>query len=172
MSDETAEGNRRILLVDDDADMLRALQRCLRIDFEVHVADAGKIALQMLQDDPAYAAALVDLHMLPMGGLEILKRIGEISPATKRIAITGMIEPDPMPELERLGVLRFLSKPCAVTDLIREIESAVTEYNREQAEAEKRSVRPTNETVPPLPNSLDSRAPISPPARPSIHGKP
>lgn len=69
----------RVLVVDDEPSVLRAVQRILRGRFEVDVAASGDEALLML-DAKEYGAILCDLQMPHPDGAEIYLRMGEARP--------------------------------------------------------------------------------------------
>jgi len=79
--DDSVEGSAlpRVLVVDDEPSVLRAVQRILRGKFEVDVAGSGEEALRMLEADQ-YAAILCDLQMPQPDGVEIFQRMGETKP--------------------------------------------------------------------------------------------
>ena len=84
----------KLLVVDDEADMLRLLQRSVseELDCEIDVAASGKEALQLLKAG-TYDLALVDIRMPGMDGLELLEHIKMINPwmtvVMQRIRIRG-----------------------------------------------------------------------------------
>ncbi len=82
--------NHRVLLVDDDSNILQGYSRCLRSDFDVHVALGSKLALEMVRNaEHPYAVIVTDLRMPGMDGVEFLKHVTEIAPNTVRIMLSG-----------------------------------------------------------------------------------
>ena len=84
-----------ILTVDDDTDVLRAVERDLRSeygsDYRVARADSGEAALQLLQElkrrgDPS-ALFLVDQRMPGMNGVAFLEKAVELYPETKKVQL-------------------------------------------------------------------------------------
>ena len=101
----------RILLVDDDADLLRLLSIRLRASgYQVEAVDSGRRALGCL---PVFQPQLVitDLRMEGMDGLDLFDRIRERQPTLPVIILTahGTI-PDAV-EATRNGVFGYLTKP-------------------------------------------------------------
>jgi two-component system, OmpR family, response regulator PrrA len=65
----------RVLVVDDDADIRRSLQRGLGLaGFDVETAEGGVHADERLRIDPPDAVVL-DVRMLPPDGIEICRRL-------------------------------------------------------------------------------------------------
>jgi len=69
----------RVLLIDDEQPIRRALVPTLgALGIQVSEAASGEEALQMLRTD-VYDAALLDVNMPGIGGLETLRRIRQLS---------------------------------------------------------------------------------------------
>src|SRR5947209_11025619 len=86
-----------LLTVDDDPDVLRAVERDLRRhygrDYRVLRADAGATALEALRQveergDPV-ALFLVDQRMPQMSGVEFLEQARALFPDAKRVLLTA-----------------------------------------------------------------------------------
>ena len=87
----TAAANR-ILIVDDDSDLLSGLIRQLGDRFDIVTAESGEEALRKFQTDEPFAVVLSDVRMPGMGGIEFLERLKELAPETMRLVLTGHIE--------------------------------------------------------------------------------
>ena len=85
MTEETL----RILLVDDEKKFLDTLSDRIRLKgFEPLLATSGKEALEIARQHQIYAA-VVDLKMPDMDGLETITRLKEIQPVIKSVLLTG-----------------------------------------------------------------------------------
>ncbi len=91
-----------ILLLDDDVNVLRAVERDVRneygSEFRIARADSGDAALQLLQEfkkrgDPS-ALFLVDQRMPGMTGVEFLERAVDLYPDAKRVLLTAYADTD------------------------------------------------------------------------------
>ena len=91
-----------LLTVDDDVDVLRAVERDLRreygSEYRVVPADSGETALQVLAElkrrgEPS-ALFLVDQRMPAMTGVELLEKAVEIDPGAKRVLLTAYADTD------------------------------------------------------------------------------
>jgi two-component system, NtrC family, response regulator GlrR len=114
----------RILLVDDDTDLLSLLSmRLIGAGYEVTVAQSGEEALGQF---PAIRPHLVitDLRMEGMDGMALFDAIRKVNSSIPVIILTahGSI-PEAVAATKR-GVFSFLTKPLNGRDLIREIEKA------------------------------------------------
>ena len=106
-----AERRPRLLVVDDEPAMLGLVRRFAEgQDFDV-VARAGGHALLAELPSLKPDVALLDRNMPEIGGLDILRRIGDIDPDCQVILMTGDATIDSAIEAVKLGALDYLSKP-------------------------------------------------------------
>lgn len=116
----------KILLVDDDANLLAAFQRNLRKDFSFDTALGGAEALEFVQTRGPYALVLADMNMPGMTGIELLEKIQEISPDTVRMMLTGNADQQTAIEAVNRGqVFRFLNKPSPPEVLIPALQAGL-----------------------------------------------
>jgi len=102
---------KKILVVDDEAFFLHGLGNALQTaTTEVTVVETGKSALQELASS-TYHLCFLDICLPDIDGVEVLKRIKEISPATKVVMMTAGVATTAMQEsIEQLAHM-FLTKP-------------------------------------------------------------
>jgi two-component system response regulator HydG len=99
------------LVVDDEPGVLSLLRRFgERVGYEVVTCGSGQEALDCLRVRRA-DAALVDLHMPDVNGLEVLKAIREADPGCHAILMTGYASIDSAVEAVKSGAMDYLSKP-------------------------------------------------------------
>jgi excisionase family DNA binding protein len=134
-TDALESGKRKVLLVDDDADLLKLMTDVLEEDgrFEVRVASNGFDAGMMVKE---YRPDMIVLDvMLPdINGKEVCHRVRADNTLedVRILCISGMIEEDKVQELRLSGADDFLPKPFEIDDLIDrmcsllEIEPATT----------------------------------------------
>ncbi|WP_319582435.1 HD domain-containing phosphohydrolase [uncultured Pseudodesulfovibrio sp.] len=119
----------RILLVDDEPNVLSALRRQLRDLYEVDVQSAPVEALKQLDRSKPYAAAVSDYRMPGMNGIEFLNELKKQSPETTRLMLTGYADLDNAIRAVNDGnVFRFLTKPCERDSLLQNVADAVHQY--------------------------------------------
>jgi response regulator RpfG family c-di-GMP phosphodiesterase len=122
--------NRRILFVDDDANVLAGCQRNLRKDFVIDVALGGVQGLELISDHGPYAVVVADMQMPGMNGVQFLSSVKAQSPDTTRIMLTGNADQKTAREALNQGhIFRFLTKPCPPEDLAQSLKAAL-EQNR------------------------------------------
>jgi DNA-binding NtrC family response regulator len=110
--------SRTILVVDDEAQVRRALSRVLQAaGYQVLVAESGEEALQILQEKPVQLL-ISDNTMPGMQGIDLLKQVRERYPHVVRIMLTGDADPEtPVRSINEGEVYRFLRKPWNNSDL-------------------------------------------------------
>lgn len=119
----------RVLVVDDDDAFRFALQKALRrMGFEVILAASGEEALPLLTQGAPPDAALLDLRMKGIDGLEVLRRRGGVPTAI--IVLTGHGTVGAAVEAMRLGAYSFLEKPVDAEELGPLLRAAIAETRR------------------------------------------
>ncbi len=120
-TDALESGKRKVLLVDDDEELVELMSKVLEEDgrFEVRVAKTGFDAGMMVKE---YRPDLIVLDvMLPdINGREVCHRVrdDETLEDVRILCISGMIEEDKIQELKLSGADDFLHKPFDIEELI------------------------------------------------------
>jgi DNA-binding response OmpR family regulator len=108
---------RRILVVDDDVSICRALQLGLSSkEIEVDVAYDGESGIE-LGTQNRYDVVIADLILTGTSGIEVIKRIRKIFPDVVSILITANPEENARTESIRCGVSAYLEKPVSMKDM-------------------------------------------------------
>jgi response regulator RpfG family c-di-GMP phosphodiesterase len=127
----------KILFVDDDPNLLAALQRSLRKRFVFDTALGGVEALRLLETAGPYAVVIADMNMPVMNGIELLERVRRLAPDSIRLMLTGNADQHTAVEaVNRGAVFRFLSKPCPPEELEPAIEAALKLHETQRIERE------------------------------------
>ncbi len=127
----------KVLLVDDDPNLLDALGRHYRKRFDLLTAIGGDAALDCVNGNNAVAVAVVDMRMPGMDGLELLRKIRVVSPDTVRIMLTGNADQQTAIDAINQGnIFRFFSKPCPPEILAEGIDAGIAQYKLITAEQE------------------------------------
>jgi response regulator RpfG family c-di-GMP phosphodiesterase len=128
MIQEAAE-TRRILLVDDDADVLAALTATLGGgNYQIVGCTGGEEALLQMESHE-FAAVIADQHMPGMKGLEFLDRVRAVQPDASRLLITGMLQVETVVAAINQGeIFRFIPKPWSRGEVVATVENAVQRY--------------------------------------------
>jgi two-component system response regulator YesN len=142
----TEELQPRILLVDDEPDILDVLMDQLRdlaieidgfkIPLSLEAAENGLVALDLLKCY-RYDVVISDIRMPTLDGLELVTQLQKIEPATKVILISGHADKAIAIRAIRLGVFDLIEKPWH-SEQIREAVKASAElgYRRRISEIE------------------------------------
>ncbi len=80
---------RKVLVVDDEPDVLRSVYDLLRIDYEVVTCQRASEALDHLKAVTDVAVILSDQRMTGMTGIELLQQARLIRPETTRLLFTA-----------------------------------------------------------------------------------
>jgi excisionase family DNA binding protein len=123
-TDALESGKRKVLLVDDDAELVDLMSKVLDEDgrFEVRIASNGFDAGMMVKE---YRPDIIVLDvMLPdINGKEVCHRVRADTTLedVRILCISGMIEEDKIQELRLAGADKFLHKPFDIEELIDEM---------------------------------------------------
>lgn len=129
----------RILLVDDEPENLRALERTLKPHFEVHAFQSPEEALAALERiDPH--VIVTDQRMPSMLGTELLARVARLRPLVARIILTAFTETSEMLDaINRAEIYRYLTKPWDNGELVNTLKQAAELGRLRRELAEKNS---------------------------------
>lgn len=129
--------SERILLVDDELNVLHGYQRALRKSFQLDVAASGAEALEAIEVAGPYAVIVSDMRMPEMNGVELLSIIKERAPDTVRMMLTGNSDQQTAIDAINQGdIFRFLNKPCDKDEFSRALERGIHQYHLITAEKE------------------------------------
>jgi len=126
---------RRVLLVDDEENVLSALQRQLRGKFDIVTAQNAGGALRALETEGPFAVVVSDMRMPGKDGVDLLKEIKRRFPSTTRAMLTGNAEMETAVRAVQEGaVFRFLSKPCSADGLATMLQEAIAYHEQKELE--------------------------------------
>lgn len=113
---------RTILVVDDDDVFRGRLVRALaERGLEARGAEGATAAIaQATEDSPELA--VVDLRMPDGSGLDVVRELHAMDPATKIVVLTGYGSIATALEAVRLGATHYLTKPADVDEILRAFE--------------------------------------------------
>ncbi len=127
----------KILIVDDEPNVLHSLKRLLHKKFSLETATSGPEALELMRRQGPFAVIIADMRMPGMDGIELLARVREEFPDTVRMMLTGNADQDTAIRAVNEGhIFRFMNKPCPPELLERNIEAALEQYRLVIAERE------------------------------------
>ena len=132
MPGQKSDTSYKVLLVDDEENILSAITRLLmkmESDPEVIVATSGVRGLEILQENPDVAVILSDQRMPGMTGSEFLRRGRELAPEAARMVLTGYSDMEQtIDAINNGGASRYLLKPWNDEMLRRTILEGVEQY--------------------------------------------
>jgi DNA-binding NtrC family response regulator len=119
----------KILLVDDEVQLLAQMRWILDADYEIQTATNEEDALNAFTTFHP-SVAVVDLSLnrsnpLDLGGLRLIDKFLEQQPATRIIVVTGNEDDSNALRAVRLGAYDYYSKPIRLTDLKVMIQRAI-----------------------------------------------
>ena len=114
----------KLLLVDDEKDFVEVLlKRLKRRDIDATAAYSGEEAIRALRKVD-FHAAILDMKMEDMDGLEVLRVFKKMYPEMEVIILSGHETEQTVREALEQGAYDYLSKPCDFNELIRTIQEA------------------------------------------------
>jgi len=125
----------KILFIDDEKNILTAIKRQLRKDFDLVVALGGEEGVRIAKEKGPFAVAVSDMRMPGKDGVTTLKEIEQASPNTVRIMLTGNADQETAVEAINQGrIFRFLNKPCPEDVLRKALKDALRQHQMLTAE--------------------------------------
>ena len=102
---------RRILVVDDETDICKALAFLLgREGYAVTTANSGEQAVEKLEEEH-FDVVLTDLKMGKMDGMELLEKVRETAPDTSVVMMTAFASVESAIEAMKKGAADYIVKP-------------------------------------------------------------
>jgi len=115
----------RILLVDDEVLILNVLKTVLTSDgHEVVSSQDGEQAIREIQAK-TFDLVISDIRMIPIDGIELLRRIRAITPSLPVILMTGYGTVKSAIEALHLDVFDYIPKPIRVVDFLHVVNQAL-----------------------------------------------
>lgn len=144
-----------VYLIDDDQDLLTALQQGLTLaGFQVVATNSAGDVLTKLSSD-LYAVIVSDILMPDVSGMELLGKIMDIDAALPTLLMTGHGDVPLAVEAIQKGAYDFLEKPFSVQRLVEVINRAL---EKRRLVLENRSLRETIDDHDPISQRLVGRS--------------
>jgi len=133
-----------ILLVDDDERLRSRMARAFAArGYEAQEADGYDAAIAIAELEST-EFAVVDLRMPGKSGLDVVRELHRIDPATKVVVLTGYGSIATALEAVRLGATHYLTKPADVDEVIASFDRGAEEGKWEiDAEIEREPQTPS-----------------------------
>ena len=125
-----------ILLVDDDERLRSRMARAFEErGYETQQAGGYDAAIAIAEQEST-EYAVVDLRMPGKSGLEVVRELHRIDPATKTVVLTGYGSIATALEAVRLGATHYLTKPADVDEVIASFDRGDAEATPEAPPSE------------------------------------
>lgn len=127
----------RIMIVDDESDILSVIKRGLesKNDFMVDTFSKADDAIENFQDHPPnyYDLVITDIRMPKVNGFEVYRRIKDTDPNMKIAFITAFeINKEEFSKvIPSVNVTHFISKPVSISKLREKIKSILDDNDTE-----------------------------------------
>jgi len=115
---------RRILIADDELGSRESLRMILKDTYEVIPAENGTEALKAFSDQKI-DAAILDIVMPDIDGIEVLRRLREEDPLLPVIMVTATQSVKTAVDAMKLGAFDYITKPYDVNEIKLVIEKAM-----------------------------------------------
>jgi DNA-binding NtrC family response regulator len=120
MYGEEADMASRVLIVDDEINLVYVMRQALMLTFpgcEVDMAHSGEEGLSRLADR-SYDLIIADFRMPGFSGLDLIKGVRYLDGTVPIILITGYGSPEIQAEAEELSVNEYMEKPFDVDRML------------------------------------------------------
>lgn len=117
-----------ILCVDDEPDIVEALERLLRKKYRILKATSGAEGLEILKSEKV-SLILCDQRMPKMTGVQFLSKSIKFNPDMIRILLTGYTDVESVIESINSGqIYRYVTKPWDPVDLANTVDKAIEKF--------------------------------------------
>ncbi|MES2069450.1 MAG: response regulator [Pseudomonadota bacterium] len=126
---------RRILLVDDEQNILHALQRSLRpiakrMDIEIELFSESQAAIQRL-GEVAFDFVISDYHMPRLDGVDFLRIAKEVQPDMVRMMLSASADfGTVMGAINEAEVFKYIVKPWTTPELEQVVQLAIARHDQ------------------------------------------
>lgn len=120
-----------VLIIDDDAFMLKVLYRVLQKDYTLYQAESAEEAVEVLRG--RHVKAILCDHVLPgQSGLDFLIMLKQRNASIKSVLFSAALETEQFIKAINEGqVFRFVKKPASPADIQQAVREAVRQYDIE-----------------------------------------
>lgn len=125
----------RILMVDDEPNILSGYRRQLGRRYIITTAESGPEALQVMGREEAFPVVFTDMRMPGMDGLAFLQAAAKVAPESVYMMLTGNADQQTaIDAINKGNIFRFLNKPCSPEDLNKALRAGLRQHELIQSE--------------------------------------
>ncbi|MEM6532837.1 MAG: sigma-54 dependent transcriptional regulator [Myxococcota bacterium] len=122
---EVTDSSSHVVVVDDEAGIRESLKKILeREGHQVTITDSGEEALELVRNG-SVDLILADIMMPKMNGIDLLRAVKAIAPATEMMMMTAFGTVENAVECMREGAYDFISKPLKRAIVVRSVQRAL-----------------------------------------------
>lgn len=126
----SATGADRILIVEDDRAVQRALKRLFEAEgYAVQTVSEGTLAVEMFRSSPP-SAVVLDLRLPGIPGRDVCSEIKKHSPAVPVIVLSAASDVSDKVLLLELGADDYVTKPFSPRELLARVRAALRRTTR------------------------------------------
>jgi two-component system, sensor histidine kinase and response regulator len=119
-----------LLIVDDEEGARLSLRVIFKDDYHILMAADGAAAIKLAQEHKIDAAVL-DIRMAGMSGIEVLERLKFVDPDIEVVMMTAFETTDTMRQALRLRACDYINKPFDVSTMRAAVETAMHRHTLE-----------------------------------------
>lgn len=113
----------RILIVEDEADLLDYYSSFFGEHYKVITASTGKDAIEQAKLQTGIDLAIVDFRLPDMLGTDVLREIRSINPSSQGIIITAYGDEDVAVQVFKCGASDYIKKPFSFSEMLAKIQA-------------------------------------------------
>ena len=139
-----------LLIVDDEEGPRQSLRVVFKEDYNLLLASDGTRALELAREHKINAA-VIDIRMTGMSGIEVLEKLKAVQPTIEVIMLTAYETLDTARQALRLGACDYLNKPFDIVTIRKAVATAMKKHNFED------EIRSNNEKLAALQTELHNQ---------------
>jgi len=138
----------KLLVLDDELLIITSLKHLFEDDYDVFITTDGEAALQLARDQDI-AVILCDERMPGISGHEFLRRVREVSKAT-RVIMSGYADMNALTEAVNGGqIFAYIAKPWEPLELKSKVTAAALHFKLvQEVDQERELLRALMENIP------------------------
>ncbi len=113
-----------LLIVDDEEGPRQSIRIVFKEDYQILMADNGPAAIALAKQH-SIDAAVLDIRMAGMSGIEVLNALKSIDPTTEVVMLTAYETLETARQALRLGACDYLNKPFDIATLREAVRNAM-----------------------------------------------
>jgi DNA-binding NtrC family response regulator len=131
MKRSSEDARKRVLIVEDDADLRTTLVEAImdQTNYEVTSVDNGRTASELMRTGQ-FDVVIADARLPQVSGIELLQICRKSKPTLAFILITGLPNFAAGVDWNNLDADAFLSKPFTLKELLRAVEACTSESRK------------------------------------------